>query len=73
MNVTDAVNRARTLHGGMISTLVDSVGSLAVASHGWFNTGISTDIHATFVRPGGMEGDTVRVTGEVIGMGMLKY
>lgn len=69
MAITDAVNRARTLHGGMISTLIDSVGSLAVASHGWFNTGISTDIHATFVKPGGMDGDTIRVTGEVIGIG----
>ncbi|WFD22645.1 hypothetical protein MEQU1_001319 [Malassezia equina] len=68
-HVCNALNRARTLHGGMISTLIDSVGSLAVASHGWFNTGISTDIHATFVKPGGMDGDTIRVTGEVIGIG----
>lgn len=63
------MNRARTLHGGLIATLVDSVGSLAVASRGWFNTGISTDINATFVKPGGKLGDTVRVTGEIIGMG----
>ncbi|KAL4402625.1 fatty acyl-CoA hydrolase [Malassezia pachydermatis] len=63
------LNRARTLHGGLIATLVDSVGSLAVASRGWFNTGISTDINATFVKPGGKLGDTVRVTGEIIGMG----
>lgn len=64
------MNRAQTLHGGMVSTLIDSVGSLAVASKGWFNTGISTDLHATFVKPAGKEGDTIRVTGEVIGMGM---
>lgn len=67
--MTDAVNRAKTLHGGLIATLVDSVGSLAVASKGWFNTGISTDINTTFVKPGGQEGDTVRVTGEVVSMG----
>lgn len=63
------MNRAGTLHGGMISTLVDSVGSLAVASKGLFNTGISTDIHATFVRPGGRLGDTVSVLGEVVNIG----
>lgn len=64
-----AVNRAGTLHGGLIMTLIDSVGSLAVASKGWYNTGISTDINATFVRPGGREGDRVSVLGEVVGMG----
>ena len=63
------MNRANSLHGGLISTLIDSVGSLAVASNGWYNTGISTDIHATFVKPGGGDGDTVRVTGEIISMG----
>ncbi|WFD30965.1 hypothetical protein MSPP1_001991 [Malassezia sp. CBS 17886] len=63
------VNRASTLHGGMISTLVDSVGSLSVASYGWFNTGISTDLNVTFVRPGGLAGGTVQATGEVISMG----
>ncbi|WFD38479.1 uncharacterized protein MJAP1_001432 [Malassezia japonica] len=63
------LNRAGTLHGGLIATLVDSVGSLAVASKGWYNTGISTDINATFVRPGGRLDDSVLVTGEVVGMG----
>ena len=63
------MNRANSLHGGLISTLIGSVGSLAVASNGWYNTGISTDIHATFVKPGGGDGDTVRVTGEIISMG----
>ena len=63
------MNRAGTLHGGLIMTLVDSVGSLAVASKGWYNTGISTDINATFVKPGGRMGDKVTVLGEVVGMG----
>ncbi|WFC95203.1 hypothetical protein MBRA1_001850 [Malassezia brasiliensis] len=63
------LNRAGTLHGGLIMTLVDSVGSLAVASKGWYNTGISTDINATFVKPGGRMGDKVTVLGEVVGMG----
>ena len=50
-------------------TLVDSMGSLAVASKGRFQTGISTDINATFVKPGGKMGDSVSVLGEVVGMG----
>lgn len=54
----------------MVSTLIDSVGSLAVASKGRFNTGISTDIHATFVRPAGGENDLVQVVGELVNMGM---
>lgn len=64
-----AVNRVGTLHGGMVATLVDSVGSLAVASTGLASTGVSTDITATFVRPAGKEGDTVQATGEVLGIG----
>ncbi|PKI84415.1 hypothetical protein MVES_001701 [Malassezia vespertilionis] len=63
------LNRAGTLHGGLVATLVDSVGSLAVASMGWHNTGVSTDISATFVKPAGREGDTVFATGTVVGMG----
>jgi acyl-coenzyme A thioesterase 13 len=51
-------------------TLVDSMGSLAVASKGRFQTGISTDINATFVKPGGKMGDSVSVLGEVVSMGM---
>lgn len=67
------MNRAGTLHGGLIMTLVDSVGSLAVASKGWYNTGISTDINATFVKPGGRMGDKVTVLGEVVAMGTFAH
>lgn len=63
------VNRASTLHGGMIATLVDSVGSLAVASHGLHRTGVSTDINATFAKAGGTAGESVRVVGEVASIG----
>lgn len=63
------MNRARTLHGGMVATLIDTGGSLAVASRGLFRTGVSTDINATFVRSGGSAGDSIRVIGEVVNMG----
>ncbi|WFD34102.1 hypothetical protein MCUN1_000934 [Malassezia cuniculi] len=63
------LNRARTLHGGMIATLVDTAGSLAVASRGLFRTGVSTDLSSTFVRAGGTAGETINVIGEVINMG----
>lgn len=48
---THNLNRQGTLNGGCIATLVDSLGSLAVSSHGLFFTGVSTDINTTFVKP----------------------
>lgn len=50
-------------------TLIDSGGSLVVATNGYRNTGVSTDINATFARPAGKAGDVVRVTSEIISMG----
>ena len=50
-------------------TLIDSGGSLAVATNGYRNTGVSTDINATFARPAGKAGDVIRVTSEIISMG----
>lgn len=38
-------NRLKILHGGTIASLVDLGGSLAVASNGLYNTGVSTDIN----------------------------
>lgn len=64
-----SVNRAGTMHGGVVMTLVDSGGSLAVATNGYRNTGVSTDMNGTFVRPSGRAGDEVRVVSKVIGMG----
>ena len=67
--MTYAVNRAGTMHGGVVMTLIDSGGSLVVATNGYRNTGVSTDINATFARPAGKAGDVIRVTSEIISMG----
>ena len=41
------VNRRGDLHGGMICSLVDTVGSLALSAKGLSSSGASTDIHTT--------------------------
>lgn len=63
------LNRLGTLHGGCIATLTDTVGSLAIASHGLYSTGVSTDLNTTYVKSAGGAGDHVTVKGEVISMG----
>jgi acyl-coenzyme A thioesterase 13 len=47
------------------------MGSLAISSKGFYSTGVSTDIHATFVKPAGKVGDTISVIGEVISLGKV--
>lgn len=63
------LNRLGTLHGGLICSLVDTMGSLALASKGLYSTGVSTDIHTTFVKAAGGDGDEVKVEGKVISLG----
>ncbi|CAG8437296.1 3435_t:CDS:2 [Ambispora gerdemannii] len=43
------LNKATGLHGGLIATLIDIGGSLAIASKGIYNTGVSTDINVSFI------------------------
>lgn len=62
------LNRLKTLHGGVICSLTDTMGSLALASRGLYSTGVSTDIHTTFVSPG-KDQETVTVEGKVISLG----
>jgi acyl-coenzyme A thioesterase 13 len=38
-------NRLKILHGGTIASMVDLGGSLAVASKGYYSTGVSTDLN----------------------------
>lgn len=57
-------NRLGILHGGTIASMVDTSGSLAVASRGLFSTGVSTDLSVTYLGIGGKVGDTIR--GEVV-------
>jgi acyl-coenzyme A thioesterase 13 len=48
------------------------MGSLAIATKGQWVTGVSTDINATFVRPGGKLGETVFMDTRVTGIGERK-
>ncbi|PWN93166.1 Thioesterase/thiol ester dehydrase-isomerase [Acaromyces ingoldii] len=63
------VNRLGSLHGGLICTLTDTMGSLALASRGLYSTGVSTDISTTFVKAAGVVGDEVHAEGRVISLG----
>ncbi|KAJ2006887.1 hypothetical protein GGI04_001234 [Coemansia thaxteri] len=55
-------------HGGWISTLVDVGGSLAVASHGFKTTGVSTDLSVSFLASSG-EGSVLVFDAQVLKMG----
>ncbi|KAI1619829.1 actin-domain-containing protein [Exophiala viscosa] len=57
-------NRLGILHGATLATMVDTSGSLALASRGLYSTGVSTDISVTYLGAGGKVGDVVK--GEVI-------
>ncbi|TFK17407.1 thioesterase thiol ester dehydrase-isomerase [Coprinopsis marcescibilis] len=62
-------NRVGVLHGGLILSLTDTLGSLAVASKGHFMTGVSTDIGTSFVRPAGRVGDVLHAKAVLTGIG----
>lgn len=53
----------------MILSLTDTMGSLAVATRGQWMTGVSTDVSASFIKPGGRLGDEVFMESKVVGMG----
>lgn len=57
------------MHGGLIMSLTDTLGSLAVASKGHYMTGVSTDIGASFVRPAGRTGDILHARATLTAMG----
>ena len=46
--------------GNLLYYLVDLGGSLAVASKGFFATGLTTDLNVTYMRSGGRVGDILR-------------
>jgi acyl-coenzyme A thioesterase 13 len=54
---------------GLILTLTDTIGSLALSTKGLRKTGVSVHIGTTFVKPGGVTGDVLRVQGRVTGLG----
>ncbi|KAL0095001.1 PaaI-thioesterase [Phycomyces blakesleeanus] len=54
------LNRLKSVHGGLLATVVDLGGSLAIASKGLFATGVSTDINISYIS-GAKEGDVVKM------------
>ena len=52
-------------------SLTDTVGSLAIATKGFFMTGVSTDIGTSFIRPAGRVGDVLYAKAVVTSMGMV--
>ena len=50
-------------------SLTDTLGSLAVATHGQYMTGVSTDISTSFVKPAGKPGDELRMVATLTAMG----
>ncbi|KZS92283.1 thioesterase thiol ester dehydrase-isomerase [Sistotremastrum niveocremeum HHB9708] len=63
------LNRTQTVHGGLILSLTDTLGSLAVSTRGHFMTGVSTDIGTSFVKPAGTIEDTLSAKAVVVAMG----
>ncbi|KIJ59036.1 hypothetical protein HYDPIDRAFT_101463 [Hydnomerulius pinastri MD-312] len=63
------LNRVGTVHGGLIMSLTDTLGSLVVASKGHYMTGVSTDISTSFVRPAGKVGDVLSATATLTALG----
>lgn len=62
-------NRLSILHGGVLACLVDTAGSLAVASRGLYSTGVSTDIQISYLRSGGAAGSVIRAVASCDGFG----
>ncbi|KAL1835809.1 hypothetical protein VTJ49DRAFT_6040 [Mycothermus thermophilus] len=59
-------NRLQILHGGTIASLVDLGGSLAVASRGYYATGVSTDLNVdlrpvSYMSSGGKVGERLKI------------
>ena len=61
------------MHGGLIMSLTDTLGSLAVASRGQYMTGVSTDISTSFVKPAGKPGDELKITATLTVMGAFTF
>lgn len=64
------LNSKATMHGTVIAALTDWAGGLAITSLGRTNTGLSTDIHTTFVSAA-KEGDLLEIEGRVSRAGRM--
>ncbi|MBW0485517.1 hypothetical protein O181_025232 [Austropuccinia psidii MF-1] len=63
------LNRLKTLHGGLISSLVDSCGSLSLSLTGLWFTGVSTDLNVSFLQSAGTMGDEIDIEAQVDSIG----
>lgn len=59
----------QTVHGGLILSLTDTLGSLAVATKGLYMTGVSVDIGTSFLKPAGKSGDLLKARATITGLG----
>ncbi|KAL7414865.1 Thioesterase/thiol ester dehydrase-isomerase [Mrakia frigida] len=66
---SSGLNRGKTLHGGVLASLTDTMGSLALSSHGLHYSGVSTDMGTTCVRTAGTTGDVLSIQSEVVSLG----
>ncbi|GAA5817451.1 hypothetical protein MFLAVUS_010998 [Mucor flavus] len=62
------LNRLESVHGGLLATVVDIGGSLAIASKGLFATGVSTDINISYIS-GVKQGEMIQVEARVDKLG----
>jgi len=62
------LNRLGSVHGGLLSALVDIGGSLAISTKGMHATGVSTDLNITFINAA-VEGDIITMDSECVKLG----
>ncbi|GMM52294.1 hypothetical protein DASB73_032570 [Starmerella bacillaris] len=62
-------NRLQSVHGGLLSSLVDIGGSLSISTKGLFKTGVSVEIQTSFMNPGGVVGETLEIRGTLNKLG----
>ncbi|KIO23907.1 hypothetical protein M407DRAFT_214010 [Tulasnella calospora MUT 4182] len=69
LKIDDSNREYSLVHGGLIMTLTDTIGSLVVSSKGMFYSGVSLDISTSFPSTAGKTGDTLHMTGTLVKMG----
>ena len=57
------------MHGGLIMSLTDTLGPLAVATKGQYMTGVSVDIGTSFLKPAGRVGEELTAKAVVTALG----
>ncbi|RAO66549.1 uncharacterized protein BHQ10_002561 [Talaromyces amestolkiae] len=61
-------NSKGSLHGTMTACLIDWIAGMVIASYGSTYTGVSTDIHVSYLT-GAKEGEVLEITGRSMKMG----